>query len=198
MEQTKVILASTSATRIKMLRNAGLEFASHAAELNEGQLQESNAHLSPAALPLELAKAKALSLAPQYPDAFLIGSDQVLDFQGRPLHKARTIGDARTKLKALRGHTHQLHSAVAVVHKGKVAFAHTQSVTLTMRLFSDEFLENYLAQAEYACLHSAGCYHYESLGAQLFEKVDGDYCAILGLPLLPLLAFLRQSSILPA
>jgi septum formation protein len=195
MEQTKLILASTSTTRIKMLRGVGLDFASRAADVDESQLHHAHAHLHPAELPLELAKAKALSVKS---DSYVIGSDQVLNFQGRPLHKAKTIGEARAKLQALRGHTHELHSAVAVAYRGEVIFSDVQSVDLTMRAFSDAFLEHYLVNAKDACLNSAGCYHYEGLGAQLFEKVAGDYYVILGLPLLPLLAFLRKASILPS
>jgi len=194
MEQTQLVLASTSATRIKMLRGVGLVFESRAAELDEKQLHVTHAHLHPAELALELAMAKALSIKT---DAYVIGPDQVLDFQGRPLHKAKSINEAREKLRALRGHTHQLHSAVAVARKNEIVFSAVESVALTMRNFSDAFLEDYLVKAEDACLHSAGCYHYEDLGAQLFEKVDGDYYAILGLPLLPLLAFLRKATILP-
>lgn len=195
MEQTKLILASTSTTRIKMLRGVGLDFESRAADVDELQLHHTHAHLHPAELPLELAKTKALSLKT---DACVIGSDQVLNFQGRPLHKARSIEEARIKLQALRGHTHELHSAVAVAYRGEIIFSDVQSVDLTMRDFSDTFIEDYLVKAKDPCLNSAGCYHYEGLGAQLFEKVTGDYYVILGLPLLPLLAFLRKASILPS
>ncbi|MBG1233775.1 Maf family protein [Aestuariivirga litoralis] len=198
MPDFKLILASTSATRVKILRGAGLVFEAQPAKVNEKGLHAIHAHLHPDDLPIELARAKSLSLSTTHPDAMIIGSDQVLNFHGKPLHKAKTIAEARDKLKALRGHTHALYSAVACAQGGKIVFSDCQSVSLTMRNFSDAFLEDYLIKAQDAAMNSAGCYHYEGLGAQLFEKVEGDYYAILGLPLLPLLAFLRQSDIVPS
>jgi septum formation protein len=198
MTSPNLILASTSPTRVKLLTNAGLKFLAQAAQIDETHLQRHHEKLAVRPLALELARAKALSLSAFHGDAVIIGSDQTLELDGSILHKAGSLEAARAKLVQLRGKSHHLHSAVACVRGGKIVFEHVSTATLTMRNFGDEFLDHYLNAAKDEVLSAVGCYFFEGRGIQLFEKVEGDYHTILGLPLLPLLAFLRQSAIVQA
>jgi len=198
MTGSNLILASTSPTRVKLLTNAGLKFQAEAAHINETHLQRQHEKLAARPLALELARAKALSLSALHGDAVIVGSDQTLELDGSILHKAESLEAARAKLSQLRGKTHHLHSAVACSQGGKIVFEHVSTATLTMRNFGDEFLDHYIEAAKSEILGAVGCYYYEGRGIQLFEKVEGDYHTILGMPLLPLLAFLRQSAIVQA
>jgi septum formation protein len=193
LQATSLILASTSQTRINMLDQAGIACRSMPALVDEEVLKQKSTGLSPSNLALALATAKALSI--DVKDCLIIGADQTLSCGNQQFSKAKTIVEARKQIMQLRGKSHQLHSAVIVTQNHNILFQHVSSATLTMRNFSNEFLENYLSNAGSALTNSIGCYHYEGLGLQLFEKVEGDYFTILGLPLLPLLAFLRQSDI---
>ena len=190
-----LILASTSMARQTMMKSAGLAFGVKKPTLDEAALQQQLGHLQPSDLALELAKAKALSLRGE--DAYIIGSDQILEFEGRVLHKAKTLPEAISNLHRLAGHTHKLHSAVAVVKNGKEQFNHTSTATLKMRLLSEAFLQSYAEREEEALLNSVGGYHFEGAGHQLFEDVSGDINTIMGMPLLPLLAFFREKAIIP-
>ena len=196
MQNSELILASTSKTRQLLLSNAGISFTTLQPLVNEKELHRELAWLAPPQLATELAKAKALSVSLVHPQAFVIGADQILAFENRTLHKANNLTEARRKLHRLRGKTHHLHSGFACAHKGQIIHAEVQSASLTMRNFSDEFIDQYLIASGKDILSSVGCYFFEGLGIQLFETVEGDHSTILGLPILPLLAFLRQSSIL--
>jgi septum formation protein len=197
MPSQKLILASQSQTRIKLLKAAGLGFEAMSATSDEAASKLSQQNLAPAQLAEFLAQEKACSLSALYPAHYIIGADQTLNLNGQCFNKPRNMSDVYEHLKSLRGKTHKLHSAISIVKSNKIIFSHTETATLTMREFSDEFLATYIEQAGQDILYSVGCYHYEGLGIQLFEKVQGDYSTILGLPLLPLLAFLREIGITP-
>jgi septum formation protein len=144
-----------------------------------------------------LAELKAIKVS-RSRTAFVIGADQTLEFEGRLYDKAETLAEARTRLQALRGKPHKLHSAVVVAKEGAPIWREVVTATLTMRDFSDGFLDDYLAHEGDAALGSVGCYRLEGPGVQLFSKIDGDYFTILGLPLMGLLDLLRRHGELPA
>jgi septum formation protein len=187
-----VILASKSAARRAVLTGAGIGFEVQVSGVDEDvlkdQLLAQGASVSQIAE--ALAEQKALKVSQTVP-GLVIGSDQTLDFEGRLYDKAETLEAARERLQTLRGKTHQLHSAVVVARAGEVIWREVVSSTLTMREFSDAFLESYLASEGPEALGSVGCYRLEGPGAQLFSKIEGDYFAILGLPLMGLLDLLR-------
>jgi len=145
-----------------------------------------------------LAERKALAVAASMPDRLVIGADQVLDCDGTPFDKPKHRDDALAQLKALRGRDHVLLTACAVAEGPSIAWRHTDRIVLRMRAASDAFLDRYLDQMGERALDGPGAYQLEGLGAQLFERVDGDFFAVLGLPLLPLLGFLRERRVLPA
>lgn len=186
----KLVLASKSVARINMLKSAGLEFETQPADIDETPLQ--NSGKPPAEIAQSLAEQKALNVSGRYPDALVIGADQILECEGRLLNKAADQKEAREKLKTLRGQTHRLISAVCVVQSDKILWRHQQTASLTMRAFDDVFLEDYIQQAGEALTRSVGAYELESLGVRLFESVEGDYFTILGMPLLPLLQYLQS------
>lgn len=194
-----VILASKSAARRALLEGAGVPVEISVAGVDEDAVKAGL--LAEGATPRDIADAlaelKAIRVANAKP-GFVVGADQTLEFQGRLYDKAPTIEEARARLKLLRGKPHKLHSAVVVAKDGAAVWREVASATLTMRDFSDDFLEHYLATEGQEALASVGCYRLEGPGAQLFSKVQGDYFAILGLPLLGLLEFLRQQGALPA
>lgn len=192
-----LILASKSHTRSALLSNAGVPHLVVASPFDEEKAQLQLVNISPRKLAVKLAGLKALALSSQYPDAVVIGADQTLDFNGLCLHKSQSIDAARTTLKKLRGQMHKLHAAVSCCLGGKLIFEHAETVKLTMTNFSDAKLEHYLEEVGERILSSVGCYQIEAEGIQLFDKVEGDYFSILGLPLLPLLAFLRKIGELP-
>ena len=188
-----VILASTSAARRAVLSGAGVAFD----VLNAGVDEEAAKHdllsrgAGPAAIAAALAERKAVATS-QHRPGLVIGADQTLDLEGQLFDKVGTIADARARLQLLRGRTHHLHSALAVAENGAVVWRETVSARMTMRDVSDTFLETYLVAEGAAALGSVGCYRLEALGAQLFSAIEGDYFTILGLPLMGLLAFLRD------
>lgn len=190
-------LASASTARARILRSAGVDFEIVPAGIDEETLKADllAKRSTPRKIAEELAAAKALAVSAGRRD-LVIGADQTLDLDGETLSKVRNLGEARGCLLRLRGHTHRLHSAVTVVRDGRVRWRYVASPGLTMRLFSNSFLDHYLSDCGDAVLGSLGCYRLEGLGAQLFETVDGDYHAILGLPLTPLLAALRREHVL--
>ncbi|MEP6826482.1 MAG: Maf family nucleotide pyrophosphatase [Aestuariivirga sp.] len=196
MQNSELILASTSKTRQLLLSNAGISFTAQQPLVNEKELQRELIALSPQLMVVELARAKALSVSLVHPQAFVIGADQILAFENRSMHKANNLTEARLKLQRLRGNTHHLFSSFACAYKGQIIHAEIHSASLVMRNFSDEFIDQYLKTSGKDILASVGCYFFEGLGIQLFETVEGDYSTILGLPILPLLAFLRRSSII--
>lgn len=197
---TPVILASTSSARRSLLAAAGL---SHTA-LSPG-VDETAAKIalladgaSPAQVAEALARQKAIAISRLHPEAFVIGADQTLDLDGQLFDKAETPSAARARLALLRGRTHLLHSAVAVAMGGQTVWAQSPSARLTMRDFSDAFLDEWLSRQGDSVLGSVGCYRLEDEGIQLFSAVEGDYFTILGLPLVGLLAFFREQGVMAA
>ncbi|MFZ5791410.1 MAG: Maf family protein [Pseudomonadota bacterium] len=193
-------LASASVTRARLLENAGLAFAAEPAPVDEEEAKRAleAEGADAAAIAEALAELKARAVSRRHPGAFVIGADQVLDCDGRRFDKPADLAAARAQLLALRGRTHELVSAAVVVRDGKRLWHHVGRARLTMRPFSDAFLDRYLAQAGPAILGSVGAYQLEGLGAQLFARIEGDHFTILGLPLLPLLDFLRTHGLVPA
>jgi septum formation protein len=189
----RLVLASKSAARGRILRDAGVAFETIPAGADETPIKAKA--LAKGAAPLRiaemLAEAKATGASRGSLD-LVIGADQTLEFEGRLFDKAESMDQAREDLKRLRGKTHQLHAAVALAQDGRVVWHDVQSVSLTMRAFSDDFLEAYLSRNAETALSCVGGYALEGEGVQLFSNVDGDYFAVLGLPILPLLAELRR------
>jgi septum formation protein len=190
-----IVLASSSAIRRQLLHNAGIAFSAVAASVDEDALKANLEKLAPGELAVSLADAKALSLCDRYPEDLIIGADQVLNLEGKALGKPRNFVEAEAQLRAMRGHTHRLETAISCARSGAIIWRHLARPALIMREFSDDFLGRYLAETGERAMTSAGSYQLESLGVQLFDVVDGDYFAILGLPLLPLLAFLRSQGL---
>ena len=197
---TNLILASSSNIRGQLLRNAGLEFDIVPAGVDETELKKvmSTETLSVKGDDLAefLAEAKAIEVSQKHPQSLGIGADQTLQMGTTLYDKASDLSDARAKLLALRGNTHVLYSAVTCAKGGQVVWRYVDAAHLTMRNFSAEFLGKYLALLGDDLLTSVGGYKLESQGAQLFEKISGDYFTILGMPLLPLLHFLRSQDFL--
>lgn len=187
-----VVLASKSASRGAILRGAGVAFESLDAGVDEGAAKAEllAAGAGPREVAENLAELKALAVSAKRP-GLVIGADQTLDLDGALYDKADSLDDARDRLQTLRGRAHHLHSAVALAEAGEIVWRTTATPRLTMRRFSDAFLDGYLARGGADLLGSVGCYLLEGEGAQLFERIEGDYFAILGLPLVPLLEELR-------
>lgn len=194
-----VILASKSAARRAVLDGAAVPYDVLVAGVDEDAVK--TGLLAEGATPRDIADAlaelKALRVSRGRSD-FVIGADQTLDLDGQLYDKAEDIGAARERLKILRGKTHKLHSAVVVAKDGAPIWREVVTARLTMRDFSDDFLESYLRAEGDASLGSVGCYRLEGPGAQLFSRIEGDYFAILGLPLMGLLDLLRRHGELPA
>lgn len=188
-----IVLASTSPTRQAMLRNAGLEFNAAAPQVDERALVTAHPEWAPGDVALRLAEAKAEDVSRRYPQSVVIGADQVLALGSRVYSKPRDTADCRRQLQELRGQTHLLISAVVCARDGKTTWSYVAEARLTMRDFSDDFLEQYLARIGSDCTSSVGGYKIEGLGLQLFEQVDGDHFTILGLPLIPLMNHLRRT-----
>jgi septum formation protein len=191
---TPVVLASKSASRQAVLRAAGVAFEAVGSGVDEeaakaGLLVEG---AGPRTIAERLAAAKAKAVSAGRPDAIVIGADQTLDLDGALFDKVETLDDARRRLQLLRGRRHLLHSAVVAAQAGDVVWRLVDSPRLSMRAASDAFIDAYLERHGDALLGSVGCYQLETDGVQLFDQVEGDYFSILGLPLTPLLNFLRE------
>ena len=190
-----LILASSSKVRARLLEAAGLAFSVEGPGINEHAMRQaisSTGSLSAQDVAEVLARAKAEAVSELAKDAFVIGADQVLALGNHIFTKPDTMDAARSQLLDLSGKTHTLHSAVALATKGETVWAHAESSTLTMRRFTPQFIGRYLAAAGESVLTSVGAYQIEGLSIRLFEKIDGDYFSILGIPLLPLLDALRR------
>jgi len=190
-----LVLASKSDVRGKMLAAAGLRFEIRPAQIDERAAEAEAGGGEAAAVARLLARAKASAVARTLPGRLVLGADQTLARGQKRFFKPASRAEAAEQLRALRGRTHELHSAVALLRDGEVLFDCVDSARLTMRAISDRFLEDYLDMAGGAALASVGAYQLEGLGIHLFDKVDGDFFTILGLPLLPLLAYLRQNKL---
>lgn len=194
-----IVLASSSEARQTMLRRAGVSFVYDPPAIDEDAIrqQAEAAGMSMAATALALAEAKARTVAARQADALVLGADQILYCRGRIFTKPDDLDAAEATLRALRGRTHCLISAAAIVRGGAMVWSRVETARLTMRSFSDAFLHQYLAETAAGALSSVGVYRIEGAGIQLFSDIDGDHSTILGLPLLPLLAFFRSEGILP-
>jgi septum formation protein len=194
--KSELILASQSAIRKIMLANAGLEFKVVPAIVDEGSEKTAMRKLSPQIIAKRLSALKAASVSTKFTDALVIGSDQTLELKGKLFDKPLSRNDARKQLMTLRGETHSLHSVISCFAAGKEVWKTGKTAKLTMRNFSDDFLNDYLEKQGDDVLTSVGGYKIEGLGLQLFSKIEGDYFTILGMPLLPLLAFLRTRGLI--
>ena len=188
----RLILASKSRYRFKLLSDAGLNFEACDAGVDERAVEQA---LGDNVLPEDraqiLAQTKAVHVSEDLPDALVLGCDQILALGDEILHKAVDFEAARANLLKLSGKTHTLHSAMALAVNGEIAWSLTVPAYMTMRKLSPGFIGRHLAFAGQAVLGSVGCYQIEGPGLQLFEKIEGDYWTIIGLPLLPLIAELR-------
>ena len=186
----RLILASKSAARRAVLTDAGVPFSVQVADIDEDALK------TPGVDPVELARAKALAVSRHDAEAWVLGADQTLAFDGGLISKAPTLAAARERLIDMRGRSHQLHSGAALARNGQVVWSGVDTVEMKMRDFSDAFLDAYLAAEGEALLACVGSYRLEGLGSQLFEAVEGDYFTVLGLPLWPVLAELRRAGVI--
>ena len=191
-----LILASASASRKRLLTEAGVSFTADPADLDEAALMAGLKDAGAEVMARSLAEQKALAVSRRHPGQTVLGGDSVIAFEGDYLSKCASLEEAHGLLARLSGKTHLLVSAAALARDGALLWAHASPCRMTMRDLSPQFLDDYLAREGQAILSSVGCYHFEGRGAQLFAKVDGDYFSVLGLPLLAVLAQLRKEGLL--
>lgn len=189
-DKIKIILASSSQARTRLLLNAGVGHLCDPPHVNEKAIKTSWTG-RPEALARELARTKALTVSARHPDALVIGADQILTLGSHVIDKPETVEAVREQLVRLRGREHRLISAVAVARGPDIVWDLVDTAHMHMRTFSDEFIDDYVAHVGESVIGSVGAYHLESLGAQLFDRVEGDFFTILGLPLIALLNYLR-------
>jgi septum formation protein len=192
LAEKPLVLASRSKVRQTLLEGAGVPLDVRPADLDERRLESDAPSQSPGAIAAHLAREKARAVAVSHPGRLTLGADQTLALGAERFSKPADIAAARAQLRALSGRTHELHSAIAFVRDGAVLFEYVGVARLTMRAFSEKFLDLYVQAAGPAATASVGAYQLERFGIQLFERVDGDYFTVLGLPLLQALEFLRQ------
>ena len=195
---SELILASRSAARRAMLTGAGVRFNVVDAGVDEPAIKAAFGSDDPTALAVELAKAKALAVSRQEPGAWVLGSDQTLAFEGALVSKAPTLAAARDRLRTMRGRIHHLHSGAALARDGAVAWSGVDTAQMAMRDFSDAFLDAYLDAEGEPVLAAVGAYRLEGMGSQLFDRVDGDYFTVLGMPLWAVLTELRRAGVIAA
>ena len=191
-----MILASQSRARQMLLGNAGISFEAVPVDIDERAVQKNSGLTSPGEIAGLLAREKALFVSAKNPGRYVIGADQTLALGQRLFSKPSGRAQAAEQLHLLAGNTHTLHSAVAVISDGKIVFADVSIAKMTMRHLSESEISAYLDAAGEAVTTSVGAYQLEGLGVHLFERIEGDHFTILGLPLLPLLAFLRSERLL--
>ena len=198
IREQQIYLASASQTRVQLLRSAGLVFDAKPAAIDEQAIKEAGIaeEIEADDIAITLAELKAEKIARQY-SGYIIGSDQLLACEGEIFSKPESEDQAATHLEKLAGKTHRLHNAVVVFQNGRRIWHHCSHADLTMRKLGAEDITAYLAFCGENCLSSPGCYQIEAAGAQLFTDIKGVYYDILGLPLLPLLAFLREHGLAP-
>jgi septum formation protein len=191
-----LVLASQSRARRMLLANAGLACDAVPAEIDERAIQQEAGLIAPYEIALHLAQAKALAVSGTRPGHHVVGADQTLALGERLFNKPVGRDQAMQQLLALAGRTHALHSAIVVARDGEVLFSHVAIAWMTMRTLSEADVAVYLDHAGDGVMSSVGAYQLEGLGVHLFERIDGDHFTILGLPLLPLLAFFREAGLL--
>jgi septum formation protein len=191
-----LILASSSSSRKKLLSAAGVNFTADPADLDEAALMAGLKEAGADVMARSLAEQKALAVSHRHPGKLVLGGDSVIAFDGEYLSKCASLQAARALLAQLSGKAHLLVSAAALARDGALLWVHASPCHMTMRDLSPQFLDDYLDREGEAILTSVGCYHFEGRGAQLFDRVDGDYFSVLGLPLLPVLARLRREGLL--
>jgi septum formation protein len=196
----RLILASVSAARAALLRAAGIDVAIEPADIDESQLKRAARATGETATgcALALAAEKACSISRRFPAALVVGADQILAAGGEWFDKPRDLVEARAQLRLLRARTHTLATAVCVARRGATLWHAASEPALTMRAFSDGFLDAYLAAEGESLLGLVGAYRLEGRGVQLFARIKGDHFAVLGLPLIELLGFLRDHGVVPA
>jgi septum formation protein len=191
-----LILASQSRARQALLANAGIDFEAVPAQIDERTVQQASQLSAPGDIAALLAREKSLSVSALLSDRFVVGADQTLALGSRLFSKPAGRAQAAEQLRALAGGTHELHSAVAVARDGEILFSDVTSARMTMRRLDAAEIDAYLDEAGEAVTSSVGAYQLEGPGIHLFERIEGDHFTILGLPLLPLLAFLRSERLL--
>jgi septum formation protein len=191
-----LVLASQSRARQSLLANAGIQFESEPAELDERAIQAQSGLSVPGDIATLLAREKARFVSARRQGQHVIGADQTLALGMRIFNKPASRAEAADQLRALAGHAHELYAAVAVARDGKILFEHVAVARMIMRRLGDAEIETYLNEAGAAVTSSVGAYQLEGLGVHLFDRIEGDHFTILGLPLLPLLAFLRSGHLL--
>jgi septum formation protein len=195
---SRFILASGSSSRRQILARAGVEFIAQASTIDEEPIKKEALRLGldVAATAFRLAEAKALDVVKAHPGALVLGADQMLDCQDQRFDKPLDVAEARAQLLALRGQKHRLTSALVIAKDGEIIWRHVEEAWLAMRNFSEEFLDDYLKSQGDEVTSTVGAYRIEEKGIQLFAEIKGEHTTILGLPLLPLLHFLRQQGII--
>lgn len=198
METERIILASTSPFRRQLLENAGLKIGIMAPQVDERAVEQTlqGSDMNPEDTALILAEAKAVEASGRLPDMWVIGGDQTLSLGDDVFHKPADMEAARRHLLALSGKMHQLNSAVVLARNGEAIWRHVAIARMTMRKLEPAFIGRYLSRAGEIALKSVGAYQVEGEGIQLFEKIEGDYFTIVGLPMLPLLAQLRALKVI--
>lgn len=194
----QIILASKSQYRAELLTNAGVAFSAESANIDEREVEAPliEAEMGGADVAEVLAIAKAMDVSGRNPDAYVIGSDQTLSFEGELLHKPKDMAEARQRLLDLSGKSHELNSSVAIIRNGENIWTYTETSIITFRQLDPGFVGRHVAEVGDKILSSVGAYQIEGKGVQLFEKIQGDFFSIMGLPLLPLLAELRRLELL--
>jgi septum formation protein len=193
---TPLILASQSRARQMLLANAGIDFEAAPAHIDERSVQDAAGPAAPSAIAMRLAREKALVISARKAGRYVVGADQTLALGERLFNKPEGRTQAFEQLRALAGHTHELNSGIAVARDGKIVFEHVAIALMTMRPLHEDEIAAYLDAAGDTVTSSVGAYQLEGLGVHLFERIEGDHFTILGLPLLPLLDFLRGERLL--